>query len=117
MGVAVLSGVVASLEQLPNYAHSNGTTLFSSLASAKPKWEHHTSGTSTPVDAPDASLPSRFIACVSREENARHLMQIFHGKGGLSESVEIVAGENVESAKEASVVLLWYVPFHFILSR
>lgn len=106
MGVAVLSGVVASLEQLPNY-HLNGS--FPASSSAAPKWEHHTSGTVTPVGAPDASLPSRFIACVNREEGVRHLMQIFHGKGGLSESVEIVSNENVESVKESEVVLLWCV--------
>lgn len=70
------------------------------------KWEHHTSGTSTPVGAPDASLPSRFIACVSREESAHNLVRIFHGKGGLSDTIEIVAGENLESVKEADVIVL-----------
>ena len=100
MGVAILSGVVASLESRP--VSPNG---FHGL----PKWESHTSGTSTPVGAPDASLPSRFIACVSREESARHLMRTFHGKGGLSDTVEIVANENLASVMEAGVVLLWYV--------
>lgn len=108
MGVAVLSGVVASLEQLPNYSQSNGS-LVSAVSHALPKWEHHTSGTSTPVGAPDASLPSRFIACVNREETVRSLVKIFHGKGSsISDSVEIVSGENVESVKEADVILLGY---------
>ncbi|KAL5511620.1 PRO3 [Sanghuangporus vaninii] len=114
MGIAVLSGVVASLEQLPNY-HPNGTLpsfLSSASSSAVPKWEHHTSGTVTPVGAPGASLPSRFIACVNREDSVRHLMQIFHGKGGLSESVEIVSNENVESVKESDVILLCVKPQH-----
>ena len=109
MGVAILSGVVASLESLPNL--SNGfpsPTLTKSVAQHQvPKWEHHTSGTSTPVGAPDASLPSRFIACVSREESVQKLMRTFHGKGGLSENIEIVAGENLASVQEADVVLLW----------
>lgn len=100
MGVAVLSGVVASLESLPY--HSNALTQ-----QQMPKWEQHTSGTSTPVGAPDGSLPSRFVACVSREESVRNLMRIFHGKGGLSETVEIVAGENLASVQEADVILLW----------
>ena len=64
-------------------------------------------GTSTPVGAPDASLPSRFLACVSREESVQKLMRTFHGKGGLSENIEIVAGENLASVQEADVVLLW----------
>lgn len=107
MGVAVLSGVVASLEQLSNYALANGSVPNSpSTKTQLPKWEHHTSGTNTPIGAPDASLPSRFIACVNREESSRNLVRTFHGKGGLSETVEIVAGENVESVKECDVVIL-----------
>lgn len=113
MGIAVLSGVVASLEA--RHAHvsnsPNANQLLSSQSPKVPKWESHTSGTSTPVAVPDsdASLPSRFIACVSREESVRHLMRTFHGRGGLSESVEIVAGENLASVGEADVVLLWSV--------
>ncbi|THH07299.1 hypothetical protein EW145_g3482 [Phellinidium pouzarii] len=123
MGVAVLSGVVASLEQLPNYSVSYGVSSFSPTelrqVSAIPKWEQHTSGTSTPVGAPDASLPSRFIACVSREETVRYLTRIFHGKGGLSDTVEIVAGENLASVRDADVVLLCCKPqiAHSILSQ
>lgn len=112
MGVAILSGVVASLESLPSF--SNGLPSLPSPSIAKslaqnqvPKWEHHTSGTSTPVGAPDASLPSRFIACVSREESAQKLMRVFHGKGSLTDNIEIVAGENLASIQEADVVLLW----------
>lgn len=109
MGVAVLSGTVASLETLANYPFSNGgsSPIHPQRKSSVPKWESHTPGTSTPVGAPDASLPSRFIACVSREESAKHLHAIFHGKGGLSEDVEIVAGQNLASVQQADVVLLW----------
>lgn len=103
MGVAILSGVVASLESL----EARPALFANGSSQAAPKWESHTSGTSTPVGSPGATLPARFIACVSREETVRHLMRIFHGKGGLSESVEIVAGENLASVQEADVVLLW----------
>ncbi|KAI5124577.1 hypothetical protein M0805_003096 [Coniferiporia weirii] len=122
MGIAVLSGVVASLEQLPSYINQNAgqsspSTIYQ--GGAVPKWEQHTSGTSTPVGAPDASLPSRFIACVSREESVRHLDRTFHGKGGLSDTVEIVAGGNLASVRDADVVLLCCKPqmAHSILSQ
>lgn len=122
MGIAILSGVVASLDA--RHAHSgspNGSQIFSPQSSKLPKWESHTSGTSTPLAAPDtvASLPSRFIACVSREESVHHLMRTFHGRGNLSENVEIVAGENTASVGEADVVLLCCKPqlAHAILSE
>lgn len=114
MGVAILSGVVASLESLPNLSNGlSSPNLTKSIPQHQiPKWEHHTSGTSTPVGAPDASLPSRFIACVSREESVQKLMRIFHGKGSLTDNIEIVAGENLASVQEADVVLLWSVTVH-----
>lgn len=104
MGVAVLSGVLASLETLASYPLLNGES--SQIKSSVPKWEVHTPGTSTPVGAPDSSLPSRFIACVSREESVKKLQSIFHGKGGISEGVEITAGQNLASVQQADVVLL-----------
>ncbi|KAH8117376.1 pyrroline-5-carboxylate reductase [Phellopilus nigrolimitatus] len=110
MGVAVLSGIVASLESLPHHSGNGGPSFSPTVLQTVPKWEHHTSGTSTPVGAPDASLPSRFIACVNREESARKLERIFHGNGGLSELVEVVAGENLASVNTADVVLLCCKP-------
>ncbi|KAI0647115.1 pyrroline-5-carboxylate reductase [Trametes meyenii] len=97
MGVAVLSGVLASLDA-------------KSQASA-PKWESHTSGTVTPQPLDeDDSLPSRYIACVSREETAKKLSATFFHAGTLGRSVEIVHGRNVEAAREANVVLLCCKP-------
>ena len=96
---------MASLEQLAVHSQLDLGQALSQPNGIK-KWEHHTSGTSTPIGAPDASLPARFIACVSREESVRKLMGIFHGKGGLSDTIEIVSGENVESVMEADVVVL-----------
>lgn len=99
MGIAVLSGVIDSLDAI------------SKLQNGFPeKWESHTPGTLTPVGhSDDTSIPSRFIACVSREESARKLRHIFAGLGGLGSTVEVVAGKNLEAVQAADVVLLWYV--------
>ena len=105
LGVAVLSGTIASLEQLASHAQLDLNSVLSHTNGVK-KWEHHTSGTTTPIGAPDASLPSRFIACVNREESVHNLVKVFHGKGGLSDAIEIVSGENVESVREADVIVL-----------
>ena len=94
MGVAVLSGVMASLSSKPEV----------------PKWESHTSGTVAPaVSTEDESQPSRFIACVSREESARRLKNVFFHLGGLGPSVEICVAQNVHAVQQADVVLLWRV--------
>ena len=98
MGVAVLSGVIASLESIHDPLHP------------APKWESHTSGTVTPaLPTSDESLPSRFIACVSREESAKRLRGLFFGLGGLGPSVEVCVSANVQAVQKSDVVLLWYV--------
>jgi pyrroline-5-carboxylate reductase len=96
MGIAVLSGVVDSLES-------------GSRSKAQPKWESHTPGTLTPMalDALDASLPSRYIACVKREESANKLKTVFGSLGFLGQTVEVVSDRNVASVQQADVVLLW----------
>lgn len=98
MGIAVLSGVIDSLDTTSTFRDSF------------PKWESHTPGTLTPVrslDDPDNSIPSRFLACVSREETARKLKKIFGDLGQLGSAVEVFASNNVESVQRADVVLLW----------
>jgi pyrroline-5-carboxylate reductase len=93
MGIAILSGVIASME--------------SSLGPKPPrtKWESHTPGTSTPIDSEfDPSLARRFIACVNRPETADKLRETF---GGLRYPVEVVAGQNLAAVREADVVILW----------
>ena len=95
MGVAILSGVIASLDAKQN--------SFPQPA----KWESHTSGTVTPQALEDEALPSRFIACVSREETAKKLAAAFFSAGTLGRNVEILQGRNVEAVRQASVVLLW----------
>ncbi|KAL1944499.1 hypothetical protein VTO73DRAFT_2929 [Trametes versicolor] len=97
MGIAVLSGVLASLDSKPTSAHH-------------PKWESHTSGTVTPQVLEDESLPSRFIACVSREESAKKLSSTFFHAGALGRSVEISCARNVQAVQQANVVLLGCKP-------
>lgn len=97
MGIAILSGMVASLQS-------------SSTGDKIPKWESHTPGTLTPVGPPDgSSVPTRFIACVSREESAKKLRTIFGALGGLGGTVEVVASNNLQAVQQADVVLLWCV--------
>ena len=98
MGIAILSGVIDSLD------------TSSKFRDGFPKWESHTPGTLTPVrslDNPDNSIPSRFLACVSREETARKLKKIFNDLGQLGSAVEVFASNNAEPAQSADVVLLW----------
>src|SRR5277367_3746426 len=94
MGIAIISGVAASLER---------NTIMHNFS----KWESHTPGTITP-DSQDASVPSRFIACVNRQESARNLKATF---SELSQPVDVLASKNLEAIRDSDVVLLWYVYF------
>jgi pyrroline-5-carboxylate reductase len=98
MGIAILSGTLSSLD--------------SSSSSPIPKWESHTSGTVTPVAfvEEDPALPSRFIACVSREVSAKQLKPAFTEVSRLGASVEICVAKNVHAVKQSDVVLLWSAP-------
>ena len=95
MGVAILSGVLSSLD--PN------------SSSPIPKWESHTSGTVTPVAfvEEDPTFPSRFLACVSREVSAKRLKPTFAEAGPLGAAVEIRVANNVQAVKQSDVILLW----------
>lgn len=108
MGIAVLSGVVASLDS----ESSNNHHQF-------PKWESHTPGTMTPTGPPDSTIPSRFIACVQREESAKKLRSVFAELGVLGRTVEVVSSGNLKAVQEADVVLLCCKPqqAHSILSQ
>jgi len=95
MGIAVLSGTIASLEPLGPF-HS----------SKDPKWETHTPGTRTPTGLPDLATPSRFIACVGRQASIKRLAGILCNLGSRGEAVEILANSNVEAVKQSDVVIL-----------
>lgn len=99
MGIAVLSGVLSSLD----------TRLASGLNGPH---DPSPSGISTPtasgfLDAPDDVLPSRFFATVGREETVRKLRKTFSGTGSLGHEVDVRTREgSVDAAKEADVVLI-----------
>ncbi|CAK5277457.1 unnamed protein product [Mycena citricolor] len=99
MGIAVLSGVLDSLRprvQLPSDISSS---------SKKAKWDSHTPGTVTPaVETDDESVPTSFMACVSREESAARLRSVFPS------SVAVIAGGNLDAVKKSDVILLCCKP-------
>lgn len=101
MGIAILSGVLTSLEARTSSPHPNGSA------------KEPASGISTPtasmfLDAPDETLPSRFIATVGREETGRKLKKVFSAMGKWGEMVEVRAGKgNVEVVQAADVILIW----------
>ncbi|KAN0077046.1 pyrroline-5-carboxylate reductase [Tylopilus felleus] len=98
MGVAIISGVIASLQSRDN-------------AQVFPKWESHTPGTSTPTaDSPDPSLPSFFIATVTRQESAQKLQHTFGLLGGLGSSVQVLVGQNLTAVQRSDVVILCCKP-------
>jgi len=95
MGVAVLSGTIASLEpQGPFHSFKD------------PKWESHTPGTSTPTGLPDLAIPSRILACVGRQQSATRLTNTLSSLGSRGEAVEISASCNVEAVEQSDVVIL-----------
>jgi len=100
MGVAIISGVIESFKSA-----STVKTLI-----GLEKWESHTPGTLTPVGPPDATVPSRFIACVSREESGKRLRTKFGTMGPLGEDVDVLVSQNVEAVQLADIVLLCCKP-------
>ncbi|ODN80961.1 pyrroline-5-carboxylate reductase [Cryptococcus amylolentus CBS 6039] len=105
MGVAILSGVFSSLEERQS--------LPPKLTSSS---DEPPSGISTPTasqffDAPEASLPSRFIATTGREETARKLRKTLADIGKLGQGVDVHAGDgNLKAVQEADVVLVCSKP-------
>jgi pyrroline-5-carboxylate reductase len=101
MGIAITSGVLASLD-------SQGP--LHRLISGHPKWESHTPGTSTPtnVNESDPTLPSQFIACVKREESAKRLRETFKSLAG-GEAIRVTVDQNIAAVQQSDVVLLWCV--------
>ena len=105
MGIAIISGVLASLD-----SNSSGPI---------PKWEAHTSGTATPVALvdEDPALPTRFLACVSREVSARGLKSTFTEVSRLGAAVEVFVSDNIRAVKQSDVVLLWSASLKFSPNR
>ena len=53
---------------------------------------------------------------MSREESAKKLPRVFDALCELGQSVEILAGRNVDGVKNADVILLWWVVFSFFVT-
>jgi len=95
MGVAIVSGILDSIF----HPSANG------VGASRPG---SSSGTSTPILIAKKThrMPSKFIACVKRDESARNLRHTFDH----SPHVEILCRENVKGAKAADLVLLGAKP-------
>lgn len=93
MGIAILSGILSSLQdmQIPK------ANQFS------------TSGTSTPADDLPARLPSRFIACVRRPESAKKVKTALAPYS--SSAVSVAQNDNVSAARKADIILLACKPY------
>lgn len=94
--VAVISGVLASLD-----------AKVAAVPLSQVKWESHTPGTTTPQEPNDDSLPSRFLACVTREESARKLKDVFSSPNALGYRVEVLKAQNLQAVQLSDVILLW----------
>ncbi|KAK4241711.1 pyrroline-5-carboxylate reductase dimerization-domain-containing protein [Achaetomium macrosporum] len=93
MGIAILSGILASLDEMQDAAN-------------KPS----TSGTSTPLyeTSPTTRLPSHFIACVRRPESVKKLKSAF---ASHLDVVTIAQNRNVASVQQADIIILACKPY------
>jgi pyrroline-5-carboxylate reductase len=94
MGIAILSGILSSLQQIqtPN----------------KPRSSASASGLSSKAEKPPARLPSKFIACVRRPESAEKIKKALSAH---QSSVQVSLNDNVAACKQADVVLLGCKPY------
>ena len=93
MGVAILSGVLDS-------QRSQQTLAAASMASSVSSLQDSMAGDDL------TELPSRYIATVNRLESVRRLKKTF----SQYPDIEIHAGNNVQAAREADVILLGCKP-------
>src|SRR5258706_4449850 len=95
MGIAITSGVIASLGSAQTPSPSDEAPAPPGCAIS---------------DVPsnlDSSIPSRFLVTCTRDSTAHKLRNLFQDLGHLGQSVEIIQNGNVEAVKRADVVLLW----------
>jgi pyrroline-5-carboxylate reductase len=94
MGIAILSGILSSLYEIPT--------------PRKPFLSQASSGTSTPAEEIPQRLPSRFIACVRRPESAKKVKQALVDHLNV---VKIVQNDNIRACEAADVVILGCKPY------
>ncbi|KAF7983122.1 hypothetical protein HWV62_24081 [Athelia sp. TMB] len=93
MGVAILSGVLNSLERVPppiRIINDDRSELES--------------------EEGDDTTPTRFIACVNRKESCQRVQAALR-EIRLGARVEVVANDNVESVRKSDVILLCCKPY------
>ena len=88
MGIAILSGILTSLQQ---------------MSAPKPLQILPTSGSSTPHEEAPARLPSRFIPCLRRPESAKAVKKALWEHSSV---LKVVQNENVSAVMQAEVVIL-----------
>lgn len=96
MGIAILSGIMASLSDLRQ--------------SLSPLTSVPQSGTATPTEEQPQRLPSRFLACVRRPESAK---KIEKSLAPYNFAFKTLVNDNLRGVKEADVVLLGCKPQMF----
>ncbi|KAL8871778.1 MAG: hypothetical protein Q9174_002465 [Haloplaca sp. 1 TL-2023] len=92
LGIAILSGILNSLSSIDSSPSSSGTS---------------TPGVSNDCDDLPPKVPSRFIACVTRDASAKRV------KSALSShvsSITILQNQNLKGVQEADVILLGCKP-------
>jgi pyrroline-5-carboxylate reductase len=95
LGIAILSGILASLSTTQHPSH--------------PSPAYPDSGTATPTsEAPAPPTPSKFIACVRRPESAKRIKTAV---AEYSRPVQVLQNENVKGVKAADVVILGCKPY------
>lgn len=103
MGIAIMSGIMSTLEELSvGISHKHFTTG----PSAPP----------TPSEELPPRLPSQFIACVRRKESEKRIQQALKR---YRTPLRICINDNVKAVQEADVILLGCKPqmFREILSQ
>lgn len=93
MGVAILSGILSSLEGPRSELVSRSSESLS--------------GSSTPAESLPLRLPSRFIACVRRPESGKRIKAAL---GNQSSQVQVFLDQNLQGVREADIVLLCCKP-------
>jgi len=103
MGIAITSGIMSTLEEL---AAGISHQYFTNGPSAPP----------TPSEDRPPRLPSRFIACVRRQESAKRIKQAL---ANYSTPFKVAIDDNVNAVREGDVILLSCKPqmFREVLSQ
>lgn len=96
MGIAILSGILSSLNESKNELPSTS--------------QESLPGSSTPEEPISPRLPSRFIACVRRSESNKRINAAL---GDHSARVKVLLNQNLQGVREADVVLLCCKPQMF----